>query len=271
MRIPILMYHSISVGEDAGVHPYFVTHTPGHVFESHLRFLRDHGYRAISTGEVVRMLNSPTPTEDKLVAITFDDGYRDFYTCAFPILEKYGFRATVYLPTGYINHRARNFNERECLTWPEVRELRRSGIEFGSHTASHRQLRFVSLSDLEYELGVSKQTLEDELGEAITSFSYPYAFPEDDQAFVHRLRDLLRVCGYTNGVSTIIGSAHSLEDCFFLRRLPANSADDLALFQAKLNGDYDWLHAAQKLKKMITKGVSRKRVAERSRTVSTSG
>ena len=258
LRIPILMYHSISESECQNLHPYFVTETSVQVFETHMKFLSDNGYQTITTEDVVALLNSPQKLTGKNVVITFDDGYRDFYRNAFPILNKYGYRATVYLPTAYINQRVHTFKGKECMTWAEVRELREVGILFGSHTVSHPQLRFVSLPDLEYEVKVSKDTIEDEIGEPIRSFAYPYAFPEGDSAFIHRLRDLLGTCGYKNGVSTVIGSSHSLEDHFFLRRLPANSKDDLALFRAKLEGDYDWLHTAQYLKKLLTKGTPRR-------------
>ncbi len=74
------------------------------------------------------------------MVITFDDGFADFYTNAFPLLNRYGFSATVYLPTAYIGKSAREFKGVECLTWDQVRALDRAGVEFGSHTVSHPQL-----------------------------------------------------------------------------------------------------------------------------------
>jgi peptidoglycan/xylan/chitin deacetylase (PgdA/CDA1 family) len=251
LQIPILMYHSISEISNNGVHPYFVTETTPKTFECHMKYLYDNAYRAISPDQVVVLLNSGRRDHTKYVVITFDDGYRDFYTHAFPILHKYEFTASVYLPTAYINHRARKFLTKDCLTWSEIRELHKAGISFGSHTITHQKLKFLSHSDCEHEVRYSKERIETELGTAIHSFAYPYAFPEEDRNFTRRLQGCLEGCGYRSGVSTVIGSIHSPEDRFFLKRLPANSCDDLKLFRAKLEGSYDWMHGAQYLWKSI--------------------
>ena len=97
----------------------------------------------------------------------------------------------------------------------------------------------------------SKQTLEDNLGEAVDCFAYPYAFPEQNVSFVRMLRDTLVEAGYHHGVSTRIGTARRQEDCYFLRRLPMNALDDIPLFDAKLRGGYDWLSKLQYASKFI--------------------
>ena len=252
-RIPILMYHSISESEKDGRHPYFETRTSPRVFEQHMKFLRDHNYSVISPDAVVAKFGVQGFEKQKYAVITFDDGFRDFYTNAFPILSKYGFTATMYLPTAYIQEQTQSFKGIDCLSWNEVRELHRAGMQFGSHTVTHPVLKQVSHSELETEVGRSKQTIEQKLGAAVTSFAYPYAFPEEDRAFTGRLRGALENAGYQNGVSTVIGSTHAPEEKFFMKRLPANSWDDTALLEAKLAGDYDWLHAAQHLYKKLAR------------------
>src|SRR5882724_6197086 len=250
-RIPILMYHSISKPSGGKVHPYFETNTSPETFELQMKYLHDMGYSTVSPGDVVSHLNSEPMAVNKKVVITFDDGFQDFYTQAFPVLQKYGLNATVYLPTAFIDTGTKLFLGKSCLTWPEVRELHKMGVVFGSHTVTHPTLKFMSETDLEHEVCASKETIEDELGVSIDSFAYPYAFPEHDAAFAHRLRDLLKSAGYNSGVSTVIGSNQTLEERFFLRRLPVNSWDDIKLFRAKLNGDYDWLRTFQYLKKLM--------------------
>ena len=248
-RIPILMYHSISDSAANGRHPYYDTRTSPRVFDQHMKLLHNNNYTVISPEAVVAQFNQKDFENRKCAVITFDDGFRDFYTNAFPILSKYGFTATMYLPTAYIQEQTQSFKGIDCLSWNEVRELHRAGMQFGSHTVTHPVLKQVSHSELETEVGRSKQTIEQELGAAVTSFAYPYAFPEEDREFTGRLRGALENAGYQNGVSTVIGSTHAPEDKFFMKRLPANSWDDPALLEAKLAGDYDWLRTPQKLHK----------------------
>jgi hypothetical protein len=104
---------------------------------------------------------------------------------------------------------------------------------------------------MEYELGCSKETIEQHLGAPVESFSYPSAFPEEDKRFTRFFQDLLENQGFENGVSTIIGCAGRRHNRFFLPRLPVNDWDDSSLLRAKLEGGYDWLHWAQILKKSI--------------------
>jgi peptidoglycan/xylan/chitin deacetylase (PgdA/CDA1 family) len=216
-----------------------------------MKFLREHNYRVIGLGDAVKEIEGPAGVSAKCVVITFDDGFRDFYTQAFPVLNYYGFSATVFLPTAFINESASRFKGRECLTWDQVRELRSARMLFGSHTVSHPQLTTVKPHELEMEVRESKRVIEDKLGCPVESFAYPYAFPETDRTFKQRLRAILRETGYLNGVSTIIGRAGRNGDAFFMKRLPMNSYDDPRLFQAKIEGAYDWLHGPQYLSKAM--------------------
>jgi len=251
--IPILMYHSISGIDESAKHPYYRIATASRVFEEQLKLLYHKDYKAVSPSDAVRLAQEPGRNAEKLVVITFDDGYQDFYTHAFPILSQYGFTATVFLPTAYIGDTTRGLNGAACLTWSQVRELRGAGVDFGSHTITHRQLNTLNIEDVRYELRYSKETIEEKLGYPVKSFAYPYAFPETDRDFTQRLREILDQTGYENGVSTIIGIAHPSNDRFFMKRLPVNSCDDLPFFRAKLEGAYDWLHAFQYASKLTGK------------------
>jgi peptidoglycan/xylan/chitin deacetylase (PgdA/CDA1 family) len=245
--LPILMYHSISAGREAGVSPYFGTTTSPAVFDSHLAHLRAKGFRAVSLSEAAEALRQPRAGIEKLVAITFDDGFKDFYDEAFPILRRHGFTATMYLSSGVIGDGRKTFKNRECMSWEQVRELRKNGIEFGSHTVSHPRLYKLGWREIETELALSKEQIESGLGEGITSFAYPYAFPQQDQEFTARFSDLLKGLGYKSCVTTIIGRARKGDDLLRLKRLPMNDWDDEALMTAKLEGAYDWLALPQDL------------------------
>jgi len=121
-----------------------------------------------------------------------------------------------------------------------------------------------SSEKIEESRNKSKEIIENELGSVIESFSYPYAFPEEDNQFKIFLRDTLKSCGYQYGVSTILGIASRTQNQFFLRRIPANSYDDAAFFKAKIKGAYDWLHAVQYTAKSVKSilGIRRKSMAQ---------
>lgn len=250
--IPILMYHSISRSDGGGRHPYYDTCTAAEVFEEHIRFLHDEGYQTIGLGEAADRIEGGSPAPGKPIVITFDDGFEDFRSGAFPILDRFGYTATVFLPTAYIGDTPQVFKETQCLAWSQVRELQAAGIEFGSHTVTHPQLRDLDFDSIKNEVRVSKEVIEQKLGCAVASFAYPYAFPETDHAFRSGLRQILAECGYQNGVSTVIGTANRFSDRLFLERLPVNSFDDLRFFRAKLEGGYDWLHTIQYSRKVLS-------------------
>ena len=248
--IPILMYHSIADQDESGVHAYYRTATAPSMFAAQMKFLRGQGYTSCSLAHAMNHLQAAESTGEKLVVITFDDGYADFYRHAFPVLQQYGFSATMFLPTAYIAESPVSFKGKDCLTWAEIRELNRHGILFGSHTVTHPQLRELSARAVQDEIADSKKTIEEKLGCAVESFAYPYAFPQTDTDFKNMLRESLHEAGYQNGVCTIVGRAKRDSEPFFLERLPVNSCDDDALFGAKLAGAYDWISTAQQISKM---------------------
>ncbi len=247
-RIPILMYHSISETSDASVSPYYQTCTTPEAFQSHMTWLKNEGYEVLDLHTGMYLIHEPEPIYSKRVILTFDDGFQDFYTTAFPILKKFGFGATVFLPTAYIGNTAKIFKGRPCMTWAEIRSLSRSGIEFGSHSHSHPVLHKLNFSQIKSELEISKYTLESQLGTTV-SFSYPYAFPSADLNFTTTLASLLQAAGYQYGVTTRIGRTRATDEPLTLKRLPINSDDDNALFQAKLAGHYDWMAFPQRVAK----------------------
>jgi peptidoglycan/xylan/chitin deacetylase (PgdA/CDA1 family) len=253
--LPILMYHSISDDAEQGVHPYYRVATHPRRFAQQMEWLAELGCVGLSLERALRLPAGTQANGRRPVAITFDDGFRDFHTAAWPVLRRHGFTATMYLPTGFIGGRRQSLRGKECLTWNEVRELQAQGVRFGSHTATHPKLYELRWNLIERELVVSKERLEQELGVAAESFAYPYAFPQEDPDYTRTLAELLRKQGYRTCVTTIIGRAQPGDERLRLKRLPVNSDDDRALLSAKLDGAYDWLGAAQlfsrQLKRMI--------------------
>src|SRR5215831_13704215 len=249
-EVPVLMYHSIGDEDENHLKPYFRTATRANIFAEQMQLLHDAGYSTWGIREAVEGVRCNSRAMSKAVVITFDDGFRNFYSEAFPILRRFGFTATMYLPTDHIGKTARQFKGKDCLSWSEIRVLQQQGISFGSHTMSHPKLYGLPWENIEKEVSLSKLIIEQELGTSVTSFAYPYAFPQADRSFKTAFRRLLGKSGYTHGVCTTIGTCRASTDPFFLSRLPVNSCDDASLFRAKLLGGYDWLAAPQYLAKI---------------------
>jgi peptidoglycan/xylan/chitin deacetylase (PgdA/CDA1 family) len=248
-RIPILMYHGIAPSS-GNASPYLETHTSPRVFDQHMRHLRQQGYTAIDLATAWQSLQRETIPE-KLVVITFDDGLLNFYTDAVSILLRYGHTATMFAASGFVNRHLHSSGGEDFMSWSQLREIHSHGITIGSHTVNHPRLRDMGCSEIECELAFSKDALEQGLATRVDSFSYPYAFPEPARDFVRRLRLSLVNAGYSYGVTTILGRSSRNSDSYFLPRLPINEHDDLRLFEAKLNGAYDWLHAPQLIHKIL--------------------
>jgi peptidoglycan/xylan/chitin deacetylase (PgdA/CDA1 family) len=251
VSIPILMYHSVARDLDDAQRPYFRRVTSPEAFARQIALLRASGYASVTLSQALDALEAAgeggAVRGAPKVVITFDDGFRDFCTEAFPILEQAGYTATVFLPSAFIGKPF--ITGRECLSAAEVRALADKGIEFGSHSVSHRPLVYLGADELGMELRDSKSAIEDVVGRAVTTFSYPYRFPEQNARFTTMFAQLLDECGYCGGVTTTIGRAGPQDDLRFLPRLPVNDCDDAPLLRAKLCGHYDWLRSGQRLRK----------------------
>jgi peptidoglycan/xylan/chitin deacetylase (PgdA/CDA1 family) len=247
-RVPILMYHGIN--DTLGTrHPYFETSTSPAVFRSQMQVLKKSGYRVLSVESAMCAQHFDSGA-DRLVAITFDDGYADFYEEALPVLVDFGFAATMYIVTGATSECRLVKSGKRFMSWTDVRELLKYNIRVGSHTVNHCKLWEMSHSRAEDEIRRSKETLENKLGALVESFAYPYAFPEHNTQFIKHTRQCLQLCGYKNAVSTIVGTASKRTDPYLLPRLPVNTFDDDAFLRAKLEGGYEWLHSLQFAKKL---------------------
>lgn len=251
----ILMYHSVSDDPETGIHPYYRLATPPALFRQHLDILADQGFDVVSLHQAARNLaHTQSPTRPMAV-ITFDDGFRDFLTHAWPALHQRRLPATVFLPTSFIADPRRTFVGRECLTWTEVRDLHAAGVSFGSHSVSHPKLEALQPDQLRAELADSRAALEDHLQSRVDTFCHPYGFPAANLAYVQRFRAALQETGYSIATTTNVGRASPASDLLLLPRLPVNGADDPQLFTAKIRGAYDWTARPQAILKRVKRAL----------------
>lgn len=208
--IAILTYHSL---DDSGS----VLSIPPLVFAEQMHILSELDVRVVSLDEAGDALRDRWPSE-RLAVITFDDGFRNIYEYGFPILQRYGFPATVFLVTDYCGKvnawpsQPVSVEHRPLLRWEEVREMSAAGIAFGSHTCTHPDLRTVTPQGLEEELVASKKILEDTLGRSVELFAYPYGTYNET---VKRLAQT----HFALACATMLDFAGAESDLFALERL----------------------------------------------------
>lgn len=146
--------------------------------EKQLQTLKEFGFTFLTVSEAVDLLTGRWHGRipDRAVVITVDDGFRSAYTVLFPLLKRYGAKATLFIYTGWIN------KGREALTWEQLREMAESGlVEIASHTVTHtypRRLRgnlpYEQYRDrMKWEFEQSKQELERKLGVKVSGIAYP--------------------------------------------------------------------------------------------------
>lgn len=211
--IPVLMYHRVVEKSPTGSkHGTWVS---AKHFRDQMVSLRVRGYTPITFAQYRKCMMGNSMFPDRPVFLTFDDGYEDNYTVAFPILRDVEFPAVVFLVTD--SKRRTNFwdpdEPRVPLMSPgQMREMAKYGIEFGSHTVSHRRLPEISSSADAKELRDSKSYLEDILGSEVFSFAYPYG------ALNPHVKELVREAGYSFALAADTGPEKFHQDFLEIRR-----------------------------------------------------
>ena len=188
--------------------------TPADVFERQMQYLKDNNYRVISLAEFQQFLQYNQKLPNRSVIITIDDGYRSTYDIAYQILKRFGYSATIFIYTDFVEA------GRIALSWDQIREMKDAGIEVGSHTLSHGDLtkkikgetNKAYLQRVEKELFDSKRIIDEKLQQDTIFFAYPYG--KSDPV----VRSITRKAGYQMGLSVKRGGNPFFIDPFNVRR-----------------------------------------------------
>jgi len=227
VRVPILMYHYISVPPpDADLYRRDLSLAPA-TFEQQLRYLADNGYTTVTLKDLVYHLALGYPMPERPVILTFDDGYRDNFTHAYRLLRRFNSVGTFFLITSVVDE-----NHPDYLTWGQVRVMHQGGMEFGSHSYSHPELRGQSVDYLVWQIVGSQEAIAERIQEPVRFFSYP-AGSYDQQVI-----DVLRSAGFWAAVTTEQGDWHASGNLYELKRIRMRGDDTLEQFALKL--EYDW-------------------------------
>lgn len=235
--VPIIMYHSVSA-EACGANRLNVS---AQTFERQMRFLSSHHYNVVTVEALAKLLKNKKSLPPKTIAITFDDGYANNYTYAFPVLKKYRLPATIFI---IVNEVGRAQGDR--LNWDQIRRLRDSGlISIGSHTLGPEPLINIKSEDaLRAQIFDSKRRLEEELSIPVTVFSYPGGF------FDPKIRQMVVDAGYTAAVATNPGKDYPGGDIFALKRLRiSENARSMFVFAVETSGYYTFMKESKRKKR----------------------
>jgi len=200
-------------------------------FQRQMRFLKEHRYNVLSLESLAPLIKEKKKIPARTLAITFDDGYKDNYKYAFPILKKYSLPATIFVIINEIGRADR-------LSWDELKAMRDSGIfTIGSHTMGPEPLVNISFpEEVKKEIFNSKKILEERLGREVNVFSYP------EGRFNDRIRQLVIDAGYISAVATNPGKKFANNDIFALKRLRiSENAGNLFVFWVETSGFYNFM------------------------------
>jgi peptidoglycan/xylan/chitin deacetylase (PgdA/CDA1 family) len=228
LRVPVLMYHEIA---DAARTTSRFAVSPG-AFAAQLAYLRDTGYTPLTAGALSAILaDGIGKLPERPVVLTFDDGYEDFHSQAMPLLDQYGFTATLFMTSGWLAEAGRQRDGmRPMLSWPQLAEAAHAGIEIGAHSSQHPELDQLPENLLREELHSSKSLLEDELGMSVPGLAYPYGYSNA------KVRQVAREAGYAYAYAVGNTIATEKSGSFTLPRLTVQRATTLDSFSRIVSG-----------------------------------
>ncbi len=224
VEVPILMYHYIRtvenpkdiVGKDLSV--------SAEMFEKQMQYLTDNHFESITFDDLEMAWQSKKELPKNPIILTFDDGYRDFYTTAWPILKKHHIKATEYIVVNFMK-------KDQYMNEDEIKALDQDPsklITIGCHTMSHHDVRILSEEKLSYEIGTCKEELEKLLDHEVTTFAYP-----SGKISKKALAEVQKN-GFHTAVTTEEGQKHEEKNRFILTRMRIRGENSIEQFEKLL-------------------------------------
>ncbi len=213
--VPVIQYHMIDLpSRESRVRGGF---TPPGRFARQMHYLKKQGFVFYTAGELIDHYRGHGEFPANGLTVTFDDGCRDNYTNAFPVLRELGIKATIFLVPSVIGEvsaksLARGETPRAHLSREEILEMAQHGIEFGSHTTNHRLLHELKPEEVKFEVGDAKKQIEELLQKECKTLAYPAGF------FNAGVEKIVAEAGYTCAFSTVYGPREPI-DLYALNRV----------------------------------------------------
>ncbi len=239
------MYHNIGIPpQGAKLRSLYVT---PRMFRFQMWYLKHAGFQVAPLADVVdfskktgffgNASGKAKKKQKRLISLTFDDGFLDFYENAFPVLKKYGYPATVFVVSGLAGREnlwdAHLGVSKKLMDWEKIRTLRENGITIGAHTRTHPKLSSLPPEDVKKEVHGSMAEIEEHTGEAADFFCYPYGDFNDST-----VREVKKA-GFLGAVSVARGFVSRGDDPFTLKRIPVRLNTWPLSFIYKLHSDYE--------------------------------
>lgn len=195
LRVPILTYHYIAGNPNHGDRARDALSVPPDKFEAQMNYLSQSGYTPVTLDTLYGIFNGQASVPGKPIVLTFDDGYIDFYTTAFPILRRFNFHAVSFIPTGLIGGSY-------YMNWNQIKEIASSGlVTFEGHTVTHANLSSLSDAAVLRQLVDSKNVLQEHTGYPVNFAAYPYGSTNGS------IQAAAQKAGYVGGLGTWYGKA----------------------------------------------------------------
>jgi len=219
-RVVIVYYHRVGWAD--------VLSKPAGAFRDDMQYLAGR-YECLTLKDMVERIHSRKPIRRSIAVVTFDDGYRDNFSNAFPELLRAGVPATFFVSTGFIGtqrtfpHDVRALSrgtaaraDWDKMSWDDLRKMQGAGMEIGSHTVDHTNMGKSDEATMLAQATESLATLQRELGKQDRSFCYPWGGPEDTG---DRSANIVRQAGYYAAVTTEPGTVSGNDNLMKLRRI----------------------------------------------------